>query len=163
MHDHTCGPDCHCEDGLDLQAITLDEITSENLNTVMKLAVKEAQLPYVAPNAVSIAQAHYTETAWFRAICYDHLPVGFVMLDLNEALPEYYLWRFMVDEKFQKAGVGTKALELVKDYVRTLPNAEVLWTSFKLGEASPESFFKHSGFEPTAETTEDEKLYSCKL
>jgi len=76
-------------------AITLREITQETLWPILKLEVSEDQNQFVASNAVSISQAHFSDYAWFRAICADETPVGFVMIYIDEEKPEYYLWRFI--------------------------------------------------------------------
>ena len=60
--------------------ITLKEITEETLRSVLELEVSKDQKKFVAPNAVSIAQAHFSKNAWFRAIYANDTPVGFVML-----------------------------------------------------------------------------------
>ena len=45
------------------------------------MKVKPEQEGLVAPNSVSIAEAHFWPTGWFRAIYADDTPVGFVMID----------------------------------------------------------------------------------
>ena len=60
---------------------------------------------------------------------------GFVMISDNieepgeDMLGPYYLWRLLVDAKFQGRGYGAATLDAVVDYLRTRPNADVLWTS----------------------------------
>ena len=46
--------------------INLREITSKNLKSIIDLNVKEDQKDYVALNSVSIAQGHYSKSAWFK-------------------------------------------------------------------------------------------------
>ena len=46
-------------------------------------------------------------------------------------------------------GYGRKAMEAIKDHVRTLPNATELYLSYGQGEGSPEGFYKKIGFEDT--------------
>lgn len=154
---HTCHDgDCHCDEGLDMNDVTFEEITADNLTTVMKLQVSDLQKKYVAPNAVSIAQAHYSETAWFKAICYEKIPVGFIMIDDNPDIPDYFLWRFMLDQRYQGFGIGKRALELATEYVKGRPGAKELITSCVPGEHSPLAFYKKHGFEETNEMIDDE-------
>ena len=61
--------------------VTLKEITADTVRTICNLSVREDQKKFVAPNAVSIAQAYFSEYAWFRAIYADETPIGFVMLE----------------------------------------------------------------------------------
>ncbi len=52
------------------------------MREICRLAVSPAQAEFVAPNAVSIAQAYFErEIAWFRGIYADETPVGFLMLE----------------------------------------------------------------------------------
>ncbi|MDH4158275.1 MAG: GNAT family N-acetyltransferase, partial [candidate division Zixibacteria bacterium] len=101
--------------------ITLREITADTVNSILELRVAENQKSFVRPNAVSISQAYFNKAAWFRAIYDDDIPVGFVMLWIDTEKPEYWLWRFMIDHRYQKNGFGYLALQLVIKYVRSLP------------------------------------------
>ena len=103
--------------------VTLQEITEQTLRSILDLEVSEAQKSFVAPNAVSIAQAHFSKNAWFRAIYAGDTPVGFVMLYIDQDEPVYFVWRFMIDEQQQKKGYGKQAMQLVVVYVRGLPGA----------------------------------------
>jgi hypothetical protein len=50
--------------------IELAEIHKDNLRDFLRLKVAPEQERFVAPNAVSVAQAYfYRDTAWFRGIC----------------------------------------------------------------------------------------------
>lgn len=137
--------------------ISLREVNRENLIAVLQLQVAANQERCVASNAFSIAQAHfYPETAWFRAIYADETPVGFLMLSDNPSKPEYYLWRLMIDARYQKMGYGKKAIEQLIDYVRTRPGAKELLVSCVEGDNSPLEFYKSLGFILTGEKEEDE-------
>ncbi|MGL6338304.1 MAG: GNAT family N-acetyltransferase, partial [Waterburya sp.] len=116
---------------------------------------------FVASNAVSIAQAHfYPEVAWFRAIYADDTPVGFVMLADSSANSSYtyYIWRLMIDSRFQKWGFGRRAVELILQHVKTRPQAKYLLTSCAPGEESPRGFYETIGFAYTGEVDEDGEL-----
>jgi diamine N-acetyltransferase len=110
----------------------------------------------VADNAKSIAQAHFSKHAWFRAIYAGETPVGFIMLYDDPDEPEYFLWRFMVAGPHQGKGYGRKAIDLLLDYVRTRPGAKELLTSCVEREASPEGFYRRLGFERNGQMYGDE-------
>ncbi|MBW4665881.1 MAG: GNAT family N-acetyltransferase [Cyanomargarita calcarea GSE-NOS-MK-12-04C] len=138
--------------------IALREITKENLSDILKLKVGNHQQQFVASNAVSIAQAHFSqEVAWFRAIYADEVPVGFLMLEDDPDNASYYLWRFMIDERFQKRGFGKRALKLLIEHVKTRPGVTALLTSCVPGEGSPGKFYEKVGFMYTGHV-EDEEL-----
>ena len=138
-------------------AVSLREVTRENLKAVLQLKVAPSQEHLVADNATSIAQAHfYPEIAWFRAIYADETPVGFMLLSDNPSKLRYYLWRLMLDARYQKFGFGKKAMELLFAYVRTRPGATELYVSCVPGEGSPQGFYEKLGFVATGEMEDDE-------
>ena len=106
---------------------------------------------------------------WYRAIYADGTPVGFVMLadDVPAGATEfpwrYFLWRFLIGERFQGLGYGRAALDPVVAYVRTCPGAESLMTSFVPGDGSPLGFYLKCGFEQTGELFGSEEVLRLRL
>ena len=144
--------------------ITLREITKETLRSILDLKVAKHQEHFVASNAVSVAQAYfYREIAWFRGIYADETPVGFVMLYDDATNQDYFLWRFMIDARFQGKGFGKRALELLIDYVKTRPEAKSLATSCVPGAVSPCKFYEKRGFTYTGEVEDNELVMSLEL
>jgi diamine N-acetyltransferase len=68
----------------------------------------------------------------------------------------YYLWRFMIDARYQGTGVGRRALELLFEHVRTRPGAKELLTSVVPGEGGPGPFYEKLGFVYTGEVDDGE-------
>lgn len=129
--------------------ITLRAVDSDNVRDVCRLAVTPDQEQFVAPNAVSMAEYAVTDNAWTRAVYADEELVGYVLLSDDEEQPRYYLWRFMIDQRYQGLGFGKRATDLVVDYVRTRPGADGLYVSYVPGDGSPEHFYKKFGFVDT--------------
>ncbi len=139
--------------------ISLREVNPENFWPVINLSVADDQDKFVASNAASIAQAYfYREEAWFRAIYADETPVGFLMLSDNPEKKEYFLWRLMVDKKYQGMGFGRRGVELLVEHVKSRPGATKLGTSCVPGEGSPIEFYKSIGFKPTGEVEDGEDV-----
>jgi diamine N-acetyltransferase len=139
--------------------VTMREITAATVNTILKLKVAPTQEQFVANNAVSIAQAHFSNHAWFRAIYADETPVGFLMLhDEPEGAegPVYYLWRFMIDARYQKLGFGRQAIQLLIAHVRTRPNATELLLSYVPQAGGPQPFYESLGFVHTGREDDGE-------
>jgi diamine N-acetyltransferase len=144
--------------------VTFREVTKETLREILLLKVAPAQEHFVAPNEISIAEAHFSpDVAWFRAIYSGETPVGFVMLEDDESKPRYYLWRFMIDARYQRTGIGRRALELLFEHVRARPGADTLWTSVVPGEGSPGPFYERLGFVYTGEYDEGELVMRREL
>jgi len=130
-------------------AVTLRPISEDNVMAVIRLNVSEEQQDFVAPNSVSIAQAAHTTNRWERAIYADDTPVGYVLLSENRDKPRYYLWRYMIDQRYQQMGFGREAMVQVIDYVRSLPNATEMFLSYVPGDHGPRAFYAGLGFQDT--------------
>jgi diamine N-acetyltransferase len=142
--------------------VTLRPITSETVRAVTQLSVAPGQEHFVAPNAVSLSQALFSDEAWYRAIHADDEMVGFVMLADETmkpdppAVPKVFLWRFMLDQRHQRRGIGREAIRLVCEHARSRSGIDVLYTSYVPGEGSPGPFYLGLGFVPTGEMEGDE-------
>ena len=144
--------------------ITLREITRDTVRTICDLKVSIEQTQFVAPNSVSLAEAHFSDEAWFRAIYADETPVGFVMLEEIPKEALHFLWRFMIDKRYQGRGYGRRGLELVVQHLKERPNSSVLLTSYRDGKGSPRGFYKKMGFEETGEKLDNgEPIMKLKL
>ncbi|NNE42788.1 MAG: GNAT family N-acetyltransferase [Gemmatimonadetes bacterium] len=142
--------------------VTLREITEDTVRPILKLKVAETQRRFVADNAISLAEANFSPAAWPRAIYADETPVGFLMLYDAHLLPEdqrksfYYLWRFMIDERYQRSGFGRRAIELLVDHVRSRPGAQQLALTFVPGPGAPSRFYRTLGFRETGKEHDGE-------
>lgn len=123
-----------------------------------RTSVTPEQEAYVANNAVSIDQAYRHPAAWFRAVHANEFLVGFVMLRDPILLapmpssPEFSLWRFMIDRRYQGAGYGRGALSLVVEYARSRPGVRSVHTSYVKGPNSPLRFYQSFGFRHIGQT-----------
>ena len=145
--------------------VSLREITEETVGGICLLSdlLSEPRKYFVAPNAISLAQAHFNKYAWFRAIYAGRAPVGFMMIVDDPDTPEYFLWRFMVAEPYQGRGYGRQAIALLVDYVRTRPGCRELGVSCGLGEGSPQAFYEKQGFVSTGKVIDDELVLTMAL
>ena len=138
--------------------VSLRPVTAENVYDVMRLRVTKEQEQFVADNARSLAEATYNQYAWPRTIYAGETPVGFVLLYDDPNTPEYFLWRLMVDHRYQRMGIARRAMEEVIDYVAGRPNATSLGVSYVPGEGSPQPFYAALGFVETGEVVDEEKV-----
>jgi len=154
---------------VDAKQVSLREITSATVHAVTNLSVAENQKGFVAPNAVSLAQALFAAAAWYRAIyCAEEL-VGFVMLK-DESLgtpppekPSIGVWRFMIDAKFQGQGIGRAALLQVIAHARAKGVFEILEVSYVPGPGCPEPFYLGLGFRHTGKHDQGEVILEFPL
>ncbi len=154
--------DCFGKPRIDSE-VSLREVTPDSVREICDLSVFPAQEKFVAPNGTSIAQAHFSDKAWFRAVYADETPVGFVMLEVDQAKPEYYLWRFMIDARFQKMQFGSRAMKQLIAHVSMLPDAVELLTSVVQEPGGPQTFYEGIGFRLTGEFEDGEAMMILKL
>ena len=150
-------------------SVILQRVTAETLEDVLALSVSPEQPIFVASNERSIAQAHFDEGAWFRAVYADDTPVGFVLLHDESLCAEpretgyFFLWRLMIDRRYQRMGVGRRVVRLVLAQVRSRPGVEKLRTSYRLGDGSPEAFYQKLGFQATGKDETGEQQAFLEL
>ena len=154
---------------IDASLVTLREITAETVRSITELSVSESQRGFVAPNAISFAQALFAPEAWYRAIYLAEEPAGFVMLE-DESLrepppetPQVSVWRFMIDARFQGRGIGRVALQQVIEHVRSKSLFKVLQLSYVPGPGCPEPFYLGLGFRHTGRVDGNEIVLEIPL
>lgn len=154
---------------VDPSIVTLREITGDSVLQVLRLSVKESQKGFVAPNAVSLAQALFAPEAWYRAIHAGDALAGFVMLE-DQSLrtpppeqPQVSVWRFMIDAGFQGRGIGRAALLRVIGHVRAKRLFRTLELSYVPGPGCPEPFYRALGFRPTGRVDAGEIVLELPL
>jgi GNAT superfamily N-acetyltransferase len=139
--------------------VTLREISKDNVRAVIRLAVAPHQWAFVAPNSVSLAQYAVTEKAWTRAIYADETLVGYVLLAVDDdETYRFFLWRFMIDRRYQGMSFGRTAMDVIIAYVRSQPGADGLATSYVPLVGGPGGFYHSLGFVDTGEVEDGEVL-----
>jgi diamine N-acetyltransferase len=131
-------------------------ITATTMNQICDLSetLSPVHRKMVADNVRSIAEAHFSPSAWMRAVYADEAPIGFIMThtgsDYEDGIdcPGVFLWRFMIAEPFQGKGYGKRALEKLIQQLKAM-GIPRLYTSCEQGEGSPEGFYRKLGFVPT--------------
>ncbi len=152
-------------------SVTLRPITSGNRQAVEDLRVLPEQENFVDGVRPSLAEAAAKPDArpWCRSVYADEVPVGFVMLadgvpPGNVDIPwRHYLWRFLIDARFQRRGYGRAALDRVVAYLRTEPDADLLVTSVVPGNGSPLDFYLRYGFRATGQMFDREQVLQLPL
>lgn len=137
--------------------VRLEEITEENYRECLKLKVAEEQQKFVSPNVLSLAKAyiHYDEVTPF-AIYNDDIMVGFIMVRFWKEDNYYFIWQFMIDERYQNKGYGKKALNLIIEWVKTEKDCKKLVTTYIEGNEQARLLYTKVGFEPMSELLDGE-------
>jgi diamine N-acetyltransferase len=148
--------------------VSLRPLTDANRREVLALRVAPSQQGFVSSVADSLREAaeHPDAHALYWAIYADDTPVGFVMIADEVAGADYiphYLWKLLIDERHQRQGYGSATLDLVVEYFRGRPDAEVLTTSAGQGDGSPIEFYERYGFERTGAVHGGEVVLQLRL
>lgn len=138
--------------------VTLRGVTEENMWDICSLKTTKEQENYVAPNPYSLAQARFSDNAWYRAIYADETPVGFMMVHEQPNRGQYYLWRFLMDYRYQGKGYGKEAMHQLIERIKQNPKATSLSLSCVPGEGGPEKMYLNMGFAATGEMDGDEQV-----
>jgi diamine N-acetyltransferase len=135
--------------------IKLSEINEDNFHDIISLKVEK----YCASNLYSLAQAKIFPEAIPLAIYNDDIPVGFIMYGLEPRdNNEYWIDRFMIDEKYQKNGFGKKALEIIIEKIKEDKTHNRIKISTNPENMIAINLYKKFGFNETGELHDDEAL-----
>ncbi|WNF69081.1 GNAT family N-acetyltransferase [Streptococcus suis] len=129
--------------------IALKPVDESSYQAVLDLTVAESDMGFVAPNVRSLADAWlYRENGdvFPYAIWADEQVVGFALIDIDEDIQQYMLWRLMIGQEFQGRGYGQAALEVVIDQARAHPVCNHLIVAYVKGNQKMAHLLEKKGF-----------------
>ncbi len=139
-------------------AVSLRPVTSETWAAVVALEVTPEQAAWVAPNHISLLEAHYglgpdldhltLVPLAIHAAAEGDAPVGLVMYNTGPERDRYMVMRLMVDRHLQGRGYGRAALTELLARFRTEPRASEVAISIERGNDVAGRLYRSLGFEP---------------
>ena len=152
--------------------IHLEKVDWENYREVLKLKVKKEQENFVATNECSLIHAYLAisdeNEVFVFAIYNDDTIVGFIMMGYDddwsgeeredwlssdiykeyEGIDYYFIWRFMIDEKYQNKGYGKEALRKAIEFIKTKPcgEAQYITLSYEKENVVAKNLYASFGF-----------------
>ena len=128
--------------------LQLKPITKDNWYEAVMLQVAEDQKNLVASNAISLAQLNFLENFHANAIYADETMVGFTLFGLDDEDKEYWIYRLMIDEKFQGMGYGKQSVALIVEAVRQMkePQHQVIQISYEPKNVVAKHVYEKAGF-----------------
>lgn len=144
----------------EIELLPLDETNREEC---IRLKVNEVQAAYIATNESSLEEAkENAEVARPFVIYAEGKAVGFAMFafepDYEDPNDRYWLWRFMIDERFQGRGYGRAALARIIAYFKE-NGATNIRLSTKDSNANAIHLYESFGFKPTGEMNDEETVF----
>jgi diamine N-acetyltransferase len=127
--------------------VSLVELNAENWYECCKLEISTEQAEYIESNAISIAQSKFEPTLKPYAIYYEEKIVGFLMYNtIQEELDGYWVYRIMVDKKFQGKGIGRTATSIMISEIAKLPNAQKIVVGYHPENLGAHNLYSSLGF-----------------
>lgn len=137
--------------------VDLVEVDATNVRAVLELDRAFSQRRFVSSVAQSYGDALVTHlhdgvplVPWYRAVYADGEPAGFVMVaEPMTNAPHPYVWRFLVDWRHQRRGIGAKALRAVAREWAGRGATHIELSCVPDIPGTPEPFYRALGFERT--------------
>jgi diamine N-acetyltransferase len=148
--------------------LELRPITDGNLAELQALRVAPHQERFVSTVrdalAEAVAEPEARPITW--GVYEGDTPVGFVMIadevDSEDYIPQY-LWKLLIDERYQGRGYGASTLDLIVAYFRSRPGVTAVTTSAGEGDGGPIPFYERYGFVRTGEVHDGEVMLRLDL
>jgi histidinol dehydrogenase len=137
-------------------------VSEANVDALIKLQTTREQERFVAPVPKSLAQAAYRPAGRPLGLYFNGEPVGFLLLwdarrddDLDDRADELYIWRLMIDARFQRQGHGQRAMRWLIDEARRMGVAQVGLSH--VPENPVGAFYEKFGFRYTGKINDGER------
>ncbi|MMZ63420.1 Spermine/spermidine acetyltransferase [compost metagenome] len=98
--------------------IRLKEVCKDNWEECISLKPKQEQMELIASNLYSIAEAQFLAGFSSKAIYQQDIMVGYTLFGVDPDDQNYWIYRFMIDERYQRKGYGLEAITKLIDEIR---------------------------------------------
>ena len=158
--------------------INLQPITWQNYEAIIALKVHDHQKEFVDSNERCLVKAYID---WrqhgvrsFEYGIYDgDTPIGFVMIEyrsaqrslLEDNIPSYIIWEFMIDKHHQGKGLGRAAMEAIVAKLKTNPetngegDAQQIVVLYEPANMVVAKLYAALGFEDKGKRSSDGDIY----
>ena len=145
--------------------LRLVEIDRYNYLSVLDLSVSTEQKSFVASNQYSLAQAYVQPECVPLALYAENKPIGFAMYSLDENDHQYWIYRLMIDQRYQGVGYGREAMKLLIERIRELMDDEHkrIYISFEPENEIAKALYESLGFVPDGRILYGEVVYFLEL
>ncbi|MED5016567.1 GNAT family N-acetyltransferase [Paenibacillus chibensis] len=142
--------------------IALKEIDRSNFFDVIKLSVTDEQRGFVATNVFSLAQAKAFPECVCLAIYNDDTLAGFTMYCMDAEDHEYWIYRLMIDTKYQSKGYGKAAMEKLIERIKEDKQHRIIYISFEPENVWAKHLYEKLGFEEDGRVIDGEVVYKLE-
>ncbi|SFE46380.1 GNAT family N-acetyltransferase [Trichococcus pasteurii] len=146
--------------------ITIRNLSTENIQAAVQLAVDDWQRKYVLPNAEMIAQAYVEPQALFPLALYaEDTLVGLAFIRRAQKASAMTLEQIMIGQPFQSKGFGSESIREIAKWIGTQFDCSLLHASVQIGNQWAREALETAGFMKRGtdlDTREIEMIYIMK-
>ncbi|TAA14490.1 GNAT family N-acetyltransferase [Streptococcus parasuis] len=131
--------------------IRLELVNKDNFDQVLDLEVAPKDQRRVASVEYSLAQAWLyrdSEDLFPYAVKSGQLTVGFLLLSYQPMENSYYIWRLLIDQKYQNQSFGKKVIRQVLQRARDDQQCHKVTVNYVIGNHKMRYILEKFGFQP---------------
>ncbi|MGE3796802.1 MAG: GNAT family N-acetyltransferase [Thermomicrobiales bacterium] len=127
--------------------VSLQPLSTSSWEEAARLEVLPEQAEFIESNLWSIAELQFYPSLSGYTIHAQGKMVGFLVWGLSPDDSRPWLYRFMIDRRFQGQGYGRAALERLIDHVQR-EGANELWVGYHRDNTTAARLYLSLGFDP---------------
>jgi diamine N-acetyltransferase len=121
-------------------------LDAKNWEDAANLTLLPEQEGFVAPNVRSIAESRFHPELQPCAIYAGQTMVGFCMYARNPDDGQYWIYRFMIDQRYQRQGLGLRAITALIERIASLPNVPEINIGYDDHNEPARQLYRRAGF-----------------
>lgn len=127
--------------------ISLQRITKDNWEECIALKPKEEQQGNIAPNVYSIAEAQFLNGFSSKAIYHEETMIGYTLYGVDPDDKNYWMYRFMIDERYQGKGFGLVAVcKVIEEIRNSKDRTDLLILGYRPENERAKRLYSKAGF-----------------
>lgn len=141
--------------------IRLELVNKDNFDQVLDLEVAPKDQRRVASVEYSLAQAWLyrdSEVLFPYAVKSGQLTVGFLLLSYQPMENSYYIWRLLIDQKYQNQGFGKEVIRQVLQRARDDQQCHKVTVNYVIGNHKMRYILEKFGFQPVGLDGQEMKM-----
>ncbi|HFI0398365.1 TPA: GNAT family N-acetyltransferase [Streptococcus suis] len=141
--------------------IRLELVNKDNFDQVLDLDVAPKDQRRVASVEYSLAQAWLyrdSDVLFPYAVKAGQLTVGFLLLSYQPMENSYYIWRLLIDQKYQNQGFGKEVIRQVLQRARDDQQCHKVTVNYVIGNHKMRYILEKFGFQPVGLDGQEMKM-----
>ena len=141
--------------------IRLELVNKDNFDQVLDLEVAPKDQRRVASVEYSLAQAWLyrdREDLFPYAVKSGQLTVGFLLLSYQPMENSYYIWRLLIDQKYQNQSFGKEVIRQVLQRARDDQQCHKVTVNYVIGNHKMRYILEKFGFQPVGLDGQEMKM-----